>query len=277
MKRPVQRLSNYFTISEKEANGFIILSGIMLFLLVCPYWYRIIHQQYGAGESQLIIASTITASADYSDESFSLFPFDPNNVSAEDLHTLGLSASLVQRIEKYRNAGGKFKIRSDLKKIYGFPDEIYARLYDFIQLPDSVIIKRKAPLKETPHISKININRATEQELQSLKGIGPVLSGRIIKYRELLGGYISIDQLKEVYGMDTALVDRIKADLFVSPDFSPRQILLQDNPYHPYLNKQQRKCLLAVRKKYPDTAGETLIDSCGFSPEDIIKLRPYLK
>ena len=276
MRKPVQRLSAYFAISEKEANGFIILSGIMLLMVVCPYWYRIIYQSYKEKESQLIIVPA-DISPDYSDNVFLSFPFDPNNASTEDLHSLGFSASLVQRIEKYRDAGGKFKIKSDLKKIYGFPDETYDKFYDCIQLPDSVVVKQKVPLKEDLYVKKTDINKATAPELQNVKGIGPVLSGRIVKYRELLGGFVSVDQLKEVYGMPIETLDKIRSQLFVAQDFIPKQISLSNNPYHPYLASGQRKYLSTLRKMHPDLSGEALLDSCRFSAEDYKKISPYLQ
>lgn len=274
MRKPAQRLSDYFSVSEKEANGFIILSGIMLLFLAFPYWYRIFYQQYRATESQLVLISTTDAS-NCSDESSSFFPFDPNTASKEDLSTLGLPVALAQRIEKYRNAGGKFKVKSDLKKIYGFPEEVYDRLYEFIQLPDSIVVIKKTPLKEPLYTSKIDINRATARELQRLKGIGPVLSGRIVKYRDLLGGYVSIDQLEDVYGIQTETLDKVKSQLFVATDFLPKQINLHNNPYHPYLTSQQRKCLSTIRKKHPDISGGALFDSCQFSAEDRKRINPY--
>ena len=60
----------------------------------------------------------------------------------------------------------------------------------------------------------IEINRSDSATLIKLPGIGPVLSGRIIKYRRLLGGYASIDQLKEVYGLPVETYELIKDKIF---------------------------------------------------------------
>ncbi len=274
MKKPVQKLSAYFSISEKEASGFMILSSIMLLLLASPYLYRMFYQRWIAEESQLVITTMLV------DEQVEpvLFPFNPNNASTENLQTLGLSASLARRVENYRGTGGKFKIKSDLKKIYGFPEDLYSKLVDYIQLPDSIthITRNPIPQKTNP-IKRIDLNLADEDELRRLKGIGPVLSGRIVKYRELLGGFISIDQLQEVYGMDTAVVNLVRTYLFISKDFRPKKIHLDGIAYHPYLSKEQRTTTRLLRKKYPGIKARDLLDSCGFTLETIQKISPYLE
>ncbi len=72
-----------------------------------------------------------------------LFHFDPNNVPAKDLQMLGFSKNLATRITRYREKGGKFKIKSDLLKIYGVDSTFYQQLYPFISLPEREAISNK--------------------------------------------------------------------------------------------------------------------------------------
>ena len=57
---------------------------------------------------------------------------------------------------------------------------------------------------------KININTATESELQSLDGIGEKLAKRIIDKRESIGGYTDVEQLLEVEGIGDKIFEQIK-------------------------------------------------------------------
>lgn len=58
--------------------------------------------------------------------------------------------------------------------------------------------------------TKININYATQEELETLPGIGPVLAQRIIEYREEYGPFVDIEELINVEGIGEALLDRIR-------------------------------------------------------------------
>ena len=62
---------------------------------------------------------------------------------------------------------------------------------------------------------KININTATEQELESLKGIGPATAKNIIRYREEYGGFSSIEEIKNVKRIGEKIFEKIKADICV--------------------------------------------------------------
>jgi competence protein ComEA len=56
----------------------------------------------------------------------------------------------------------------------------------------------------------VNINVAGAAELDALKGIGPVLAERIIEYRETNGSFQSLDELSEVSGIGTALLEQLR-------------------------------------------------------------------
>lgn len=62
---------------------------------------------------------------------------------------------------------------------------------------------------------KININTATEEELESLKGIGPATAKNIIRYREEYGGFSSIEEIKNVKRIGDKIFEKIKGDICV--------------------------------------------------------------
>ena len=82
--------------------------------------------------------------------------------------------------------------------------------------------KKEAGLEDSPEKiqqnreeKKININTATEQELESLKGIGPATAKNIIRYREEYGGFSSIEEIKNVKRIGDKIFEKIKADICV--------------------------------------------------------------
>lgn len=128
--------------------------------------------------------------------------------------------------------------------------------------------------------SPIPINQADSAELLPLPGIGPVFAGRIIKYRDLLGGYFRVEQLNEVYGLsletielirdrivlDTSLVSRIRID---SASF--RELLR-----HPYLDLDEVKALVDYRDFKKDiTSLRELRENNILEDSTIWRVGPY--
>lgn len=154
-----------------------------------------------------------------------LFPFDPNTASLEDLIQLGLKPKVARTIINYRNKGGAFHEPEDLSKIYTLSDEDFQRLFPFIRILKKSSTRSVAKDRhgQTPPVAgskmdrypaksdrPVTINTATTEDLMSLRGIGPGYANRIIKYRDILGGYHKVEQLKEVYGMTDSLYEAIR-------------------------------------------------------------------
>ena len=106
----------------------------------------------------------------------------------------------------------------------------------------------------------IDINRADSAQLLLLPGIGPVFAGRIIKYRDLLGGFVSIDQLEEVYGFPRETLQKIR-DKIVVDSAAIRKINVDTASFrellrHPYLEYEEVKALVEYRDFKGDIISE---------------------
>lgn len=107
--------------------------------------------------------------------------------------------------------------------------------------------------QETRRVSSepININRADSVQLLPLPGIGPVFAGRIVKYRRLLGGFVSLDQLGEVYGMPFETIELIRKRIYIDSS-AIRKIHIDSATFgellrHPYLEYAEVKALVEFR------------------------------
>ena len=128
----------------------------------------------------------------------------------------------------------------------------------------------------------INLNSASASELEKLKGIGPVLSERIVKYRELLGGYISVQQLKEVYGIKPEVFDVNRTFVFVDSvalrKLDLNFLSVDELAAHPYINYKEARRIVDFRTKngYISDKNILLSDSI-IGEEQFRKLSYYLK
>ncbi|MBL7932555.1 MAG: helix-hairpin-helix domain-containing protein [Bacteroidia bacterium] len=214
-----------------------------------------------------------------------LFVFDPNTVSYDQLLSLGFSGKTAGALIKFRNKGFIFKTKPDLKKVYGVTDDLYSRLEPYILIPGSQKpeqISSKAinekPTSKSASFSKIELNSADSAALVSANGIGPVFARRILKYRNLLGGFVSVEQLKEVYGFNEEIYIDVKDNFKVDAQLVKKLNLNKDDfktvNKHPYLTYELTGSIFNLRRKTSVTAAN-LKDLIN---DDVLyaKVLPYL-
>jgi len=130
--------------------------------------------------------------------------------------------------------------------------------------------------------SMIDLNECTAGELVSLPGIGPVLSGRIIKYRSLLGGFVDKQQLMEVYGLDTAVVRLIAPMVTLTLD-SVEPLMLDSVSFaalarHPYVGYEAARLITRYRTlaDAPLTLG-AMVSLNVITAQQAERMAPYVK
>ncbi|WP_167605254.1 helix-hairpin-helix domain-containing protein [Maribellus sediminis] len=200
-------------------------------------------------------------------------PFDPNKVSADSLLKYGFTEFQSSNLIKYRDNGGVFTLPQDLLKIYGIDSVFYVRIEDYIRI--------ESPNKEVKEIVRIELNGADTSDLMKLPGIGPAYASRIIRYRELLGGYYTVEQLLEVYGFPQEVYDRVSNQVFTDTvKLNKLRINFLEYPElirHPYLNKEQVTELLNHRDAsgaYKKLEDIKFLES--FDSENFKRIRPYI-
>jgi DNA uptake protein ComE-like DNA-binding protein len=206
-----------------------------------------------------------------------LSPFDPNTIDFDRLCDYGFSEFQAGNLVKYRNSGGVFYKSFDLLKIYGIDSAFLMRINQFVQIER----KDEEPDFGKNETLKIELNAADSSDLVQLKGIGPAYANRIIKYRELLGGYYNKEQIKEVYNFPEELYQQVEPYVFVDTttinklriNFSEFSELLR----HPYFSKNEVKLMLDKRDRdgaYKNIADLQVLE--GFDSEKVKKIRPYI-
>jgi competence protein ComEA len=126
-----------------------------------------------------------------------------------------LNEGQIRAINNYVSKGGKFKKKEDLKKMYVISESDYARLEPYIKIKEEPGGVEKKFDKKFSAPVYVDISTADSVELLAIKGVGPSRARGIYKYRQLLGGYYSINQLREVYGIDSAAYAEIGAQVFI--------------------------------------------------------------
>ena len=218
--------------------------------------------------------------------SYPLFHFDPNTVDSIELQKLGFKKNSIQAIIKFRKKGGTFHEPSDLKYIYGITDAQYEKLEPFIKIKPILSKEQVATFPEKkeftdPETITIDINQANIWEWQKLKGIGPYYAGRITAFRNKLGGFSTIEQIAETYGLPDSVFQRMRPSLVVSS--IPNKLDINQFPVdsikaHPYINWKQAQIIVNYRNQHgPYNTTEDLYRIRAFDTVFIEKIGPYLE
>lgn len=237
------------------------------------------------------------------------FNFDPNTASVEQFESLGLPKFIAERIGKYRSKGGKFRKKEDFAKIYGILPDTYERLEPYITLPSAEDESLRTPQAEATNVERtvaatapsedktvenkiaslktntkqpvrFDFNTGDTTDFMKIKGIGSGYAKRIIKFRDMLGGFVSAEQIKETYGLPPETIDELLKYGFVKNGVKKLKVnqMSISEFRHPYLKYYQAKAIIAYREQHGAFKNlEDLKQIKVLDEATIMKLLPYLE
>ena len=197
------------------------------------------------------------------------FPFNPNTLTEDEWLQMGLTDRQVRNIMNYRAKGGKFYSKNDLGKLYTISEEEFEQLEPFIVLPEVSREKRTksssqggvstgsttaaaAPSEKKP-IPIVDLNTVDSITLVELPQIGAYTASRILEFREKLGGFIDVEQLRDVKGVDDARFAAIKPYITLHAieirKVDVNRADFKTLVHHPYLSYEQVKRIVNQREK----------------------------
>lgn len=315
-------ISQYLNFSKRDRNGIIVLLSLVVVIKALPYFYPlfITTEKYDPSEYQrelALLKERQTDSADdtgktykpgkyqYQNTSYEsnaansvakaeLFYFDPNTATTDDWKRLGIRDKTIQTIQKYTSKGGKFYKPEDIGKIWGLhPDEI-KRLMPYVQIKNSNAVfaeyktgefkepDRKVYEKPVAAIITIDLNDTDTTALIKLPGIGSKLSKRIVNFRDKLGGFYSVDQVGETFGLPDSTFQKIRAQLrlgsTVLHQININTASLDELKGHPYLRYTLANAIVQYRSQHGDFSSVADLKKIMTITEDAFnKVAPYLK
>ncbi len=284
----------FFGFSRAETNGFLILLPLMVVSLLSEpvyVWWKSLHPPDFSADAKSLDSLMAQLRWDVPD-SLDVQPkkvvhikftaFDPNRLSAPEFTQLGMSSRLAERLVHYREKGGVFRKKEDLLKIYGMDSVWYEQARTWITIPQkNKLTGSRWPEKKSVR-EKEDMNTADSLQLLRIYGIGPALSKRIRTYRNKLGGFVSMDQLTEVYGLDSTVVSRLKTKFRIMENFQPQKINLNTCSIgvltgHPYFHRREAGAILAFVLQHGKMQSlDQLFEIQLLTREWIVKVRPYL-
>ncbi|MFY7965244.1 MAG: helix-hairpin-helix domain-containing protein [Chitinophagaceae bacterium] len=274
-------IKNYLTFSKKEAIAAFVIIAIALLFICLPYIFsaKKDKQPVDTSLAKTAAAKVIERDSNVADfvetdykssynnnfeskknASYTITPFafDPNTIDENGWHKLGLPDKVIKTILNYRSKGGYFKSAEDIRKIWGLKKEDADELIPFITINTKPINNKfnntysnKTYEKTAPSI--VEINTASVDDFKRLPGVGNT-AYKIVKFREKLGGFISINQIKETYGLTDSVYQAMQPFLALS-NVHIQKININttsdfDLSKHPYISNDIAKAIVIYRKQH---------------------------
>ena len=228
-----------------------------------------------------------------------LFAFDPNRCDSTSLVRLGFSPWMARNLLKYRAKGGRFRQPDDLRKLYVMTDSLYTRISPYVAIassqPDHAAVDQPKQAKERPSVylsrsdsryrrmekypegTQIELNRCDTNQLKKIPGIGSYTARRIVRYRERLGGFIRLKQLREIRLNEEVLAPWFTLDSTAVTPLKVNQLPMKQLLAHPYLNYRQSRAIMQYRERHgPLPSIEVMKGWEEFTANELQRVAPYL-
>jgi DNA uptake protein ComE-like DNA-binding protein len=299
---------DYFTFTKKERIGIYILLGLIAAGFIIPRFFT-----PPALSNELVIEAISLEKAppnqpdpenvkrttydlrpspydEVNDEPakikspVSMFPFDPNTLDGAGWKKLGIPDRTIRTILNYRTKGGRFRNAGDLQKMYGLKTSDFERLAPYVRIEASPVFNNPPRpfvkyIKAPPPV--IDINQADTSAFISLPGVGSKLANRIIHFRDKLGGFYSVDQVAETFGLPDSTFQLIKPRLQCLP--VPIQKInintadVNTLKQHPYIRWNIANAIVQYRQQHGDfNSPGQLQQIVLITPEIFQKIATYI-
>ncbi|MGN5953489.1 helix-hairpin-helix domain-containing protein [Sphingobacterium lactis] len=297
----MKHLFELFRLNQREQRGVMVLLFLIFVFLVIhlilplqqnrhPIKYELIVHKGQKGSEEKVLNYSDVERKKYSvqKKDIAYFSFDPNSLDESGWEALDLTKKQIKGILNYRSKGGRFRDKADLAKLYSLRPQDVERLTPFVQIKEDPI-NQPMP-EERPYSNKrkesfrkilINVNAADTNSWMEVRGIGPVFSKRIVKFRDALGGFHDINQLKEVYGIPEDIWDKIHQQIQLMPNSHKRilinQISIDSLAKHPYVRYKRARTIINYRVQHGNFKElADLKKILSLDEEFFIKIEPYL-
>ncbi|HEY0272713.1 MAG TPA: helix-hairpin-helix domain-containing protein [Chitinophaga sp.] len=272
-----QFIKQYLDFSRRERRGIYLLLAIIAAccalpqVLPAPALPEIVTEKVLA-DAVTAVAPSPALPGPAPAPPAALFNFDPNTLPLEGWLALGVREKTARTILRYREKGGRFRRPADLAKIYGLSPaqsealQPYVRIAGTVSTPTGAVRRDTAALAGKPlprdsvfayprkTLVPTDINAADSLAWMRLPGIGPSFAGRIVRFRERLGGFYAVEQVGETYGLPDSTFNKIQPFLQLHETSLKKIDLNQADEKtlgaHPYIRYSLAKLIIRFRNSH---------------------------
>jgi len=228
----MEKIKSHFVFNKSQRHGILLLLFFISGYLMINYYVDFSKENLLDINSKEVIAIQKELDSlrtiEVESKKPKVFPFNPNFLTDFKGYTLGMSTEEIDRSLAFRKENKWINSVEDFKKVTKVSDSLLNKISPYFKFPDWVTNPKsknkyvKKRFKEKKFTQKIDLNLATQDQLEAVNGIGKAFSKRIIDYRNKLGGFTNDIQLYQVYGLDFQVANSILKEFTLK---TPKEII----------------------------------------------------
>lgn len=229
-----------FEFNKSQQRGILIFFTTILMLQGVYFWVSYKEHFYEKSEQELLWLSNqswVDSLKQIEKPAYSTYPFNPNFITDFKGYQLGMSVEEIDRLHEFRKTNKYVNSAKEFQKVTQISDSLLAIISPYFKFPDWVTHPKSSinsdfynqkSAKTPAVIIPQDINTASQEDLIKVKGIGPALSERILKYKINFGAFVSMEQLKEVYGLSDDVIYEVNKHFKVENTSEAKKIKINE-------------------------------------------------
>ncbi|WP_396183024.1 ComEA family DNA-binding protein [Flavobacterium sp.] len=213
------KIKSYFQFTNEQRRG--VLSLLLLIVIIqLSYFYWSSSKSTSpsnSNKSWLAMQSVIDSlKISQSSSEGKIYPFNPNFITDYKGYQLGMSLTEINKLFEFRKQNKYVNSALEFQQVTGVSDSLLLAISPYFKFPDWVNQPKKAfssfdknTYENKKSIIRKDINEATQDDLIKIYGIGPALSERILKQKDVLGGFVTMEQMESIWGLSPEVIENL--------------------------------------------------------------------
>ncbi len=222
-------IKSFFAFTKTQRVGIIMLFGILIIIQFALFFCNFSSNAKSKQPQKWTAFQGKIDSLKQEQQKYipKIYPFNPNFITDYKGYKLGMTATQIDRLLAFRKTNKYVNSAHDFQVVTGVSDSLLKAISPYFKFPDWVTNPKRSnfknfennfPKKATIVIK--DINEATADDLKKVYGIGDGLSARILKEKEKFGGFASMNQMADIWGLSPEVVESLNQNfkVFVLPN-----------------------------------------------------------
>ena len=214
----------FFDFTRAQRVGILVLCGLIIALQTIYYTvnFQSNDNEKMVKEVWLPIQNQTDSSSTKSTYKKKIYPFNPNFITDFKGYQLGMSTAEIDRLLAFRKQKKFVNSAKEFQEVTKVSDSLLKVISTNFKFPDWVNNKSNAALnykngtfEKKGKLPILDINQATKEDLMKVNGIGNALSERILKQKEVFGGFVSMEQMSDIWGLSPEVIEKLQTNFVV--------------------------------------------------------------
>ena len=285
-------VKSFLTYSKSQRIGIVLFFGIIILVQGFYFYYDFsVKKTIDKEQSKWMALQSTVDSLKLDNKNYkpAIYPFNPNFITDFKGYKLGMSVEEIDRLLTYRKQNKFVNSAQEFQVVTKVSDSLLSAISPYFKFPDWVKNRKnnfqsfaKKDFSKPEKITILDINQATKEDFMKVYGIGDKISDRILEQKEKYGAFVSMEQMDDIWGLSTEVIEKLNASFVVKSTSNSKKINInnasvKELTQFPFFRYQLAKDIVIYRTMNGDITIADLSKIKGFPVEKIKIIALYLE